>query len=249
MATATALIEAAHGATDVQVREDLTAAMSSVWARLGAPGSTLTGAQRLGLARTVRRALTDPAPLPPWVKPSTVDQRLADPDIGPHLADAAYRLTLHAATLSEEWYRDTLSMAELTPQQWVETIEVVVAVVAIDGFSRAAGLPVADLPEAQPGEPTGVGDLPTKPARHHWVPVLHLEDDEHGYWGGAPVVPPVIRALSAVPESQRSRDELISAMYMTGADMADLDFTRGTLDRRQIELVASRLSALRECFY
>jgi hypothetical protein len=31
--------------------------------------------------------------------------------------------------------------------------------------------------------------------------------------------------------------------------MGDLTWSRGTLDRRQIEYVAARLSVLRECFY
>ena len=63
------------------------------------------------------------------------------------------------------------------------------------------------------------------------------------------MVPPVVRALSAVPSSRSTWSRLISAMYMDGADMADMNWSRGTLDRRQIELVAARLSSLRECFY
>lgn len=246
--SATELIEASHA--ELEVRPDLTGAMSAAWEQLGKPGAGFTGAQRLAIARVVRAALADGDPLPPWVRPSTVDERAADPDLAPHLADAVYRLTLHAKTLTEEWYRDVLSMAELTPQQWVETIEVVVDVVSIDGFGAAAGLPQAALPSAEPGPATNsAADVPSKPARHHWVPVVHREDDVDGYYGGAPRVPPVVRALSAVPSSRATHRRLISAMYMDGPDMADMDWTRGTLDRRQIELVASRLSSLRECFY
>ena len=91
--------------------------------------------------------------------------------------------------------------------------------------------------------------MTARSARHHWVPVLHLEDDTGGYYRGAPMVPPVIRALSAVPSSHRTMLELIAAMYMDSADMRDLEWSRGTLDRRQTELVAARLSSLRECFY
>lgn len=246
--TASELIEASHAELDV--RRDLTEAMSLAWERLGQPGSGFTGAQRLAIARVARAALADSEPLPPWVKPSTVDNRAADNDLAPHLADAVYRLTLHAKTLTEEWYQDVLSMAELAPQQWVEAIEVVVEVVAIDGFASAAGLPKPALPNAEPGQPTGsAADAPSKAARHHWVPIVHLEDDASGVYGGAPLVPPVVRALSAVPSSRDTQRQLISSMYMDGADMADMDWTRGTLDRRQIELVAARLSALRECFY
>lgn len=249
MATATDLIERAHSAGDLSVRDDLTAAMAGVWERLGAPGASWTGAQRLGIARVARAALADPDPLPPWVKPSTVDRRAADPQVAPHLGDAVYRLSRHAGTLSDEWYSDALAMAEMTPQQWVEAIEIVIAVVAVDGFAAAAGLPLPELPDEVAGRPHGVGDVPSRSAKHHWVPVLHLEDDTSGYWKGMQHVPPVIRALSAVPSSHRTMFELVGTMYMEGSDMADMEWNRGTLDRRQIELVASRLAALRECFY
>lgn len=241
------LIEWSHAS--LPVRPDLTAAMAGVWHRLGQAGGGFTGPQRLAIARVARAALAERGPLPPWVAPSTVDDRRPDPDLAPHLADAVYRLTLHARTLTADWYAGMLDRAEITPQQWVEAIEVVVAVAAVDGFAHAAGLPRPDLPAPEPGLPTGTGDVPARSARHHWVPVLHLEDDTDGYYRGAPMVPPVIRALSAVPSSHRTMFELSAAMYMDSADMRDLEWNRGTLDRRQTELVAARLSSLRECFY
>jgi len=245
--TAADLIERSHAG--LAVRPDLTAAMAGVWERLGRPGAGFTARQRLAIARVARAALAEPEPLPPWVAPSSVDGRPPDPDLAPHLADAVYRLTLHARTLTADWYADMLDRAEITPQQWVEAIEVVVAVTAVDGFAHAAGLPRPDLPDPEPGLPAGPGDVPVRSARHHWVPVLHLEDDADGYYGGVPLVPPVIRALSAVPTSHRTMFELNAAMYMDAADMRDLEWNRGTLDRRQTELVAARLSSLRECFY
>lgn len=245
--TAAALIERSHAG--LPVRPDLTAAIVGVWDRLSRAGAGLTGRQRLAIARVARAALADPDPLPPWVAPSTVDGRTVEPDLAPHLCDAVYRLTLHARTLTASWYADMLDRAEITPQQWVEAVEVVMTVAAVDGFSHAAGLPRPELPAPEPGLPPGWGDVPARPARHHWVPVLHLEDDTTGYYRGAPLVPPVIRALSAVPSSHRTMFELSAAMYMDPADMRDLEWSRGTLDRRQTELVAARLSSLRECFY
>lgn len=246
--SASRLLDASH--EEREIRPDLTEAMGLAWDRLGKPGSGFTAAQRLAVANIVRSALADENPLPPWVKPSTVDARASHPDLAPHLADAIYRLTLHARTLTEEWYADVLSMAELTPQQWVEAIEVVVVVVSIDSFALAAGLPNAAFPEATPGAATGSAqEANAKPARHHWVPVVHLEDDDQGFYGGAPTVPPVVRALSSVPSSRSTHRALISSMYMDGQDMANMDWSRGTLDRRQIELLAARLSSLRECFY
>jgi hypothetical protein len=58
----------------------------------------------------------------------------------------------------------------------------------------------------------------------------------------------VIRALSLVPDEVRGLKDLSAAHYMTPEEMIDLGAGR-TLDRAQIELVAGRVSALRECFY
>ncbi len=58
----------------------------------------------------------------------------------------------------------------------------------------------------------------------------------------------VIRALSLVPDAVRTLNELGAAHYFSPAEMIDL--TRGrSIDRTQMELIAGRVSALRECFY
>ncbi len=58
----------------------------------------------------------------------------------------------------------------------------------------------------------------------------------------------VIRALSLVPDEVRGLKDLSGAHYMKPAEMMDFR-ARGPLDRAQIELIAARVSALRECFY
>jgi len=47
----------------------------------------------------------------------------------------------------------------------------------------------------------------------------------------------------------RGLQDLSEAHYLSMAAMTDLSRGLGSLDRRQIELVAGRVSALRECFY
>ncbi|MCP5026706.1 MAG: hypothetical protein GY929_10535 [Actinomycetia bacterium] len=249
---ATLSIEQAYADAVAPVRADLAQAHASVWDRLGLPGTWWSGAERLAIARTVRAALQDPEPLPPWVEPSTDPGRLPpEPCLAPAAQDAVYRLARHAGTLSEDWYRKVLDGAAMTPEQWVETIEVTITVVAVDTFARLLGAPAPELPDERGGEPSRV-QSPARPARYHWVPVIHVEDahDDFAVYGPDPqMVPPVLRALSAVPAALETLRELGSAQYIPPPEMVDLDWTRGTLDRRQIELVASRLSALRECFY
>ena len=60
----------------------------------------------------------------------------------------------------------------------------------------------------------------------------------------------VLAALSADPGGERVRGRLAAAQYVPAdALIGDLEWSRGALDRRQVELVAARTSALNECFY
>ena len=69
------------------------------------------------------------------------------------------------------------------------------------------------------------------------------------FYQGLPVIAPVIRALSSVPAAMDTLSVLSNAQYIPNREMIDLNWSRGTLSRRQMEFVAGRLSAHRECFY
>ena len=130
-------------------------------------------------------------------------------------------------------------------------IEVAMSVASVLRFAQLAGLERPEFPAALNGEPSRQ-DQPSKPAKHHWVPVVHLEDmtpELAPFYEGLPAVAPVIRALSSVPAAMDTLATLSSAQYIPTREMVDLNWSRGTLSRRQIEFVAGRLSALRECFY
>ncbi len=125
----------------------------------------------------------------------------------------------------------------------------VVTVLSIDRFCRALGIPVRTLPEPVPGEPSRYrppGALP----EDAWVPMIK-ESRAQGREAGlypTPRTGNVIRALSLVPDEVRGLLDLSAAHYLSSEQMLDLDAGR-SLDRRQIELVAGRVSALNECFY
>jgi hypothetical protein len=61
--------------------------------------------------------------------------------------------------------------------------------------------------------------------------------------------PNVLRALSLVPDQLRQLRPLQSAGYVPGEHLMDVTWSRGGLDRRQIELVAARTSQNNDCFY
>ena len=74
------------------------------------------------------------------------------------------------------------------------------------------------------------------------------------WWTGAErgrQASPVLRALSLVPEEVRlSILTLLPAQYMDPFRVRDPEYDPGrAIDRAQIELLASRVSVLNQCFY
>ena len=56
--------------------------------------------------------------------------------------------------------------------------------------------------------------------------------------------------MSLVPDAVRTMKTLSTAQYVPIHAVGDITWSEGrALDRRQIELVAGRVSALNDCFY
>jgi hypothetical protein len=220
------------------VRGDLQQAHQGAWAALGQPGTWWTGRQRVELARTALAAITACDPLPPWTPPSSVDGWLSPDCAAPAVAhDAIYRIATHAATLTEQWYEEMA--ATLTDLAYVEVVAIACTVAAVVGFRRAAGLDAWPLPQPVDGEPSHEvpGDL--VPAGLNWVRVVAPAD----------VQAAVVQAFTSVPAELDRLWTLAAAQYIPHTEMVDPCWTRGTLSRPQMELIASRVSQLRECFY
>jgi hypothetical protein len=116
---------------------------------------------------------------------------------------------------------------------------VVSTVVPVVAFHRAMGLDVPELLAPVPGPPAGRVAAPLADATLNWVPVAAPADQ----------VAAVVQALSALPDEFDNLWRLAAAQYMSDAQMTDPGWNRGTLSRPQMELVAGRLSLLRECFF
>ena len=247
----TSIIQSCHHSSELAIRPDLTAAHAHVWEKLAAPGTWWDGAERLAIAEVVRSALDDLDPAPPWVSASSAGHIEHNPALAPHLQDAVYRLTRHAGTLTEDWYLNMRDKTAITHEQWIEVIDIVISVASVLRFAQLAGIDRPEFPTALDGEPSRQ-EQPSKPASHHWAPVVHLEDmtpELEPFYQGLPVIAPVIRALSSVPAAMETLSVLSNAQYIPNREMVDLNWSRGTLSRRQMEFVAGRLSAHRECFY
>jgi hypothetical protein len=157
--------------------------------------------------------------------------------------DAVHRIAAHAGTLTQEWYHDVTSRlgdhVAVADAAYVELVAIASTVAAVVSFRRAAGLPAWDLPPATRGEPTRAEPDGLEPATLNWVRVAGPADERAA----------VVQAFTSVPAEHERLWRLADAQYIPDLEMVDPRWTRGTLSRPQMELIAARVSQLRECFY
>jgi alkylhydroperoxidase family enzyme len=163
--------------------------------------------------------------------------------------EAIHQVANDPARLSRVWFEKVLA-AGLGDAPYVELLGVVVGVLSIDRFARALGIPPRPLPAALPGEPSRrrPAGVRAGEAFVSMLPVGAATGPEADLYPRVPRVPNVVRALSLVPDEVRALLDLSTAHYLSPEQMMDLGAGRA-LDRRQIELLAGRVSALNECFY
>lgn len=223
---------------DSTIRPDLEAAHALAWAAIGRPGTWWTAQQRVELAATALAAMTDDEPLPPWVAPSTVAGRLPADATAPTAAhDAIHRIAAHAGTLTETWYREMSEALGELP--YVEIVGLASTMSAVVAFRRAAGLEPWPLPSPVDGEPSREVPPELVPTPLNWVPVT----------AAAAPRAAVVQAFTSVPAEDHRLWTLAAAQYIPNLEMVDPRWSRGTLTRPQMELVATRVAQLRECFY
>ena len=220
------------------VRQDLARAHNQAIAALSRPGTWWTGAQRRELAVTAQMANNEREPVAPWVGVSTIANKLPMSLTAPKIAhDAIYRISRHAATLTREWYEKVT--AEINPLAFVELCGIACTIAPVMAFRRALGLPALEIGSAELGQPSNQKPENIVTAQLNWVPVVGPADQDAA----------VVQAFTAVPETNRLIWAMADAQYIPDKEMVDPNWTRGTLSRVQMELIATRVSQQRECFY
>lgn len=221
------------------VREDLVEAHRLAWEHIARPGSWWTAVQRIEIAETAVLAIVDDPPLPPWEAVSGSGRLSAQRSAPDAAHDAAYRIARHAGTMTADVYRRFAD--DLGELPYVEICAIVSSVAAVAHFRRNAGLDFPPFPEPVEGDPTGERPDELADAELNWVPVMAPADQTAA----------VVQAYTAVPGEMVNTWRMAGAQYMPDAEMVHPDWTRrpGGLTRPQMELVATRVSQLRECFY
>jgi len=222
--------------TATDIRQDLIDSHLSLMDALAQPGHWWTSEERIAIAAEARRAL-DNGELPPWESPSSVESMVVDDHVLPTAAiDAIWRITNHPGTLTSSWHADVVAGLP-SAHHYVEMAGLVAMQNVVDRFAAIVGLDRVPLPEPGAGEPSG-SVHPEASVTTHWVPTAPGPG------------PNVLKALSIVECDRPVRDLLRNAHYLDReALLGDLEWARGDLDRRQIELVAARTSQVNECFY
>jgi hypothetical protein len=241
-----------YAAALVPVRDDFAAAHTRFWKRLASPGAWWTGVEHGAIAAEVRHARhcvlcqARKAALTPAAVVGQHDHLGALSDVA---VEVIHRVVTDPGRLSRQWFQETMN-AGLSAEQYVELLGTLVALVSIDSFCRGIGVPLHPLPVPQPGVPSYYRP-PGAVQEDAWVPMIPVEraiGAEADLYGGQ-AVGNVIRAMSLVPDEVRTLCDLSAAHYLPMGQVRDPSATAGTLNRMQMELIAGRVSALRQCFY
>lgn len=241
-----------YSAACVPVRDDFAAAHTRFWQRLASPGAWWTGAERVAIAAEVRHARhcglcqARQAALTPAAVAGHHDHLGALPAAA---VEVIHRVVTDPGRLSRKWFTETVA-AGLSAEQYVEIIGTLVAMVSIDSFCRGIGVPLHPLPEPQSGAPSQYRP-PGAIQEEAWVPMIPVDratGAEADLYGGQ-AVGNVMRALSLVPDEVRTLLDVSTAHYLPMGQVRDPSAATGALNRMQMELIAGRVSALRQCFY
>lgn len=212
--------------------EDAATAHGAVLRAIGEPGAWWSGADRLAIARETRAAsggglsTTQTAALS---SDATEGEHVSEGALPPIAVEAVHRIRNDSGRLTKRWFDGLIDMG-LQPEAYVELASVVASTVIVDTFAQGLGQPLAPLPEAVSGAPSFERSDDVVDAGAY-LP-LAREGRAH-----------ILRSLGLVPSASALFFRTFGPSYYMRPN------TQFALGRAQVELVASRVSAVNECFY
>ena len=212
------------------------------WRLIASPGAFWTGAERVQMVAEARAAavcdlcIRRQAALSPFAVDGEHD---AVSDLPPALIDMVHRLRTDPGRYTRTVFDGVLA-ADISRERYVEAVGVVNAAVIVDTMHASLGLPLPDLPTPEPGEPTGQprADVVDEGA---WVPLTRV-DDRTATVTGLPGAPNIARSMGCVP----SAVALFFTAFRGHYALRDIPLS---VSQAQAEFVASRVSAINQCFY
>ena len=233
------------------VRTDLLHAHQRAWDRLAKSGTWLTGEERVKVMAEARHARSCPTftKIKEALSPLNVTEpHDAGTDLPKNWVDMIHLIVADPGRLTHTWYKKTLESG-IPDTHFIEIVSIVAHTTAIDTFAKGIGVPLRDLPMAQPGEPSRY--RPAEARQHQaWAPNIAWDEfgpNEEDYFVGPESS--IRRALTLVPDEARGFFDITSAQYLAGPQMRDYGTEFRAISHLQIELLAARVSALNQCTY
>jgi hypothetical protein len=208
------------------LRPDLADAHERTWDAMSSAGTWWSASERRALATAAIDAM--------WSgnsEPSSLE------DAPEAALRAAARLGSGRPHVTREWYEDVRD--EIGALPYVELVGLVAVASAASSLRRTLGLPDRDLSTDDERGPSRTPSPALADANWNWVPVAVPADENAA----------VVQALTAVPATFDELWRLADAQYIPDLEMVDPKWTRGTLSRVDMELLATRVSFSRECHY
>jgi hypothetical protein len=241
-----------YASAPMKIRDDLAAAHTRAWERLGRPGTWWDGAQRIAIAAETRHAPS--CELCRRRKearsPAAIEGEHDSFGVLPKIVvEVVHRVRTDPARLSEGWFRRVIA-AGLTEEQYVETVSIVAHVVAIDTMARGLGFDLLLLPQPEQGSSSRY--RPGAKPGDAWVPWLEpgdLTEQEAGIYPAGRPAANIMKAMSLVPDEVKSFFDVVSQQYQAPLQMRDFSREYRAISHAQIELLAARVSALNQCLY
>ena len=226
---------------DLPVRQRIRDAHAAAINTFADPGTWLDSHSRLAILAEARHApscrlcLERKGALSPYALKGHHEART---DLPNDLVEIVHRITTDSGRLTRSWYQGIID-AGISPETYVEVVGLVATSIIVDSFGAALGYEPAEPPAAKSGEPSresnpGVIDAGA------WMPMLDLEQEETDL--EIPNAPNIFRAMGLVPSSIAHFFSVMRSQY----SLTEYEITLG---RSQIELLASRVSSLNQCFY
>ncbi|MCS5618980.1 MAG: hypothetical protein NZ808_03905 [Myxococcota bacterium] len=238
----------------LRIRDDLAAAQAQMLACLTEPGTWWTGTERRAIALEARAARDCGlcAERKVALSPFLVDGFHDGPaELDSAVVDVIHRIVTDPGRLVRSWYKGVIADSGLTPERYVELVAATVIMNAVDVFARAVGYAPPALAEVTAGTPSKERPL-SATVEGAWVPQIPVGgDDWTALYEDREAVPQIGRALSLVPAEVNLLNSVSASHYMQLDDVSNpMHVEPGrAIDRLQMELVASRVSAVNECFY
>ena len=150
-------------------------------------------------------------------------------DLPPIAVEAIHGIRTDSGRLTRRWFDELIDMG-LQPEAYVELVSVAASSVIVDTFAQGIGRGLPELPEPEPGAPTFECSDDVVDAGA-WLPIKREGQAN------------ILRSLGLVPSALKLFFDTFNPSYYMRPNKTF------SISRPQVELVASRVSAVNECFY